>query len=73
MTKDEEFEIVLKTLEAIWAHMQEGGTHRYLIYNRLGFGNEYYMGFHPVALNISNFIFDAREAGVHKPYGGDDD
>lgn len=54
--------ITAQVFQAIWDHMQEGGTFRYLIYERLGFGPEAYLPLYEAGgMNISNAIFDLRE------------
>lgn len=41
-------------MERIWEHANEGGSYRYLIYDRLGFGMDSYSYLYPVGMNISN-------------------
>ena len=61
----ERLRIAVDVFEAIREHMREGGTYRHLIYGRLGFGMDAYGTLQAAgALDVSNFIYDAREAGV---------
>jgi len=46
--------------DAIWEHMKNGGTYRYLIYHRLHFNYDAYMPL-MTGLNISNYIHDHNE------------
>lgn len=44
-------------------HLHEGGTFRYLIYDRLGYGPEAYQPLYEAGgMVLSNAIFDWREA-----------
>jgi len=47
-------EIVQWVFRCIDEHIQEGGTYRFLIYERLGFGPEAYCALYPWGMNISN-------------------
>lgn len=56
-------EQVAWVLQHIHDHMNEGGTFRYLIYERLGFGPEaYVICYEHGGMAISNGCFDLREA-----------
>ncbi len=45
----------------IYAQIREGGTYRYLIYNRLGFNEDAYCVLFPEGLDISNAVHELRE------------
>jgi hypothetical protein len=47
--------------DKIGEHMTEGGTYRYLIYDRLGFDYDAYSFLYPEGLGISNMICDWQE------------
>ena len=43
-------------------HLREGGSYRYLIYERMGFGLEAYVPLYEHGgMNLSNAFFDVRE------------
>lgn len=62
MNNEEKIEWTAKVFKAIMDHIKEGGTYRYLIYDRLGFDMDAYV---PLMLAggmyISNAIFDLRK------------
>ena len=45
-----------ETFSAVLRHMEEGGTYRYLIYERLGFGLESYAILLNEGMGVSNWI-----------------
>jgi len=62
MTKHEELEVTKAVFRAIADHIEGGGSFRYLIYDRLGFGPEAYAPLYDAGgMVITNFIHDAKE------------
>lgn len=54
--------VTMQVFEAIRDHMREGGTFRYLIYDRLGFDTDAYIALlSSGGMDISNFICDAQK------------
>jgi hypothetical protein len=51
---EKRLEIVQWVFQKVDEHMKEGGSYRFLIYERLGFGKEAYSIFYPYGMNISN-------------------
>ena len=52
--------LLLKIFEAIYDEIEEGGSYRYLIYDRLGLGPDAYQALYPVGMNITNALFELR-------------
>ena len=61
MNNKEKIEWTAKVFKAIVDHIRFGGTYRYLIYDRLGFGVDAYVPLCNDGLYISNAIFDLRK------------
>jgi hypothetical protein len=60
-------------MNAIVDHAQEGGSYRYLIYNRLGFGPEAYVPLCSSGLTISNeFDLNAKDRVIKAWQSGDE-
>jgi methionine salvage enolase-phosphatase E1 len=52
--EDTKLAITKYVMDRIWEHAIEGGSYRYLIYDRLGFSMAAYTYLYPVGMNISN-------------------
>ena len=50
--------LLLKIFEAIYEEIEEGGSYRYLIYDRLGLGPDAYQALYPVGMNITNALHE---------------
>jgi hypothetical protein len=62
MSEKPTVEQVAWVFEKICEHMREGGTFRYLIYDRMGFEEKDYLPlYRSGGMGISNMIFDWRE------------
>ena len=61
LTDDQKLCATIVVFDAIKSHINEGGTYRYLIYDRLGFKPDAYINLLSSGMYISNFIHNARK------------
>jgi len=61
LTYDQRLAAAAVVFKAVWAHMQSGGTYRYLIYDRLGFEPDAYAVLLSEGMNISNYCSERKE------------
>lgn len=59
MTYEQRLAATMVIFGKVCEHAREGGTYRYLIYNRLGFNQDAYIHLYPEGMIISNeFVLD---------------
>lgn len=70
---DTKLAVVQWAMKHIVQHAKEGGSYRYLIYNRLGFDLDSYAGLFPDGMTISNEFDLSLKDNVIEAYKSGDD